>query len=131
MLPSAGTSTGGLNNKEYRRVGDSPIIGAGTYASNDTCAVSCTGAGENFIKEAVAHSVSGMMKWGGASLVEACDAVIYGEPATVCILIVSDTISKRLYVVSMLPIMRSKSTLRVISAFMSDPQPFAGCRSAV
>lgn len=46
-----------MNNKEYRRVGDSPIIGAGTFA-NSTCAVSCTGAGENFIKEAVAHSVA-------------------------------------------------------------------------
>ena len=82
----AGTSTGGLNNKQYRRVGDSPVIGAGTYASNGTCAVSCTGAGENFIKEAVAHSVAAMMKWGGMSLAEACDEVIYGEPATVSII---------------------------------------------
>ena len=79
----AGTSTGGLNNKEFRRVGDSPMIGAGTYASNDSCAVSCTGAGENFIKECAAHSVAGRMRWGGASLAEAAEAVIYGEHATV------------------------------------------------
>lgn len=79
----AGTSTGGLNNKQFGRVGDSPIFGAGTYASNDSCAVSCTGAGENFIKEAAAHSVAGRMRWGGASLAEAADAVIFGEHATV------------------------------------------------
>lgn len=78
----AGTSTGGLNNKQFRRVGDSPLIGAGTYADRH-CAVSCTGAGENFIKEVVAHSVAGMMKWAGATLADACDDVIYGKPATV------------------------------------------------
>ena len=57
--------------KKAGRVGDSPIFGAGTYASNDSCAVSCTGAGENFIKEAAAHSVAGRMRWGGASLADA------------------------------------------------------------
>ena len=77
----SGNSSGGLNNKQFRRVGDSPLIGAGTYAGSQ-CAVSCTGAGENFIKEVAAHSVSAMMKWGGATLAEACDEVIYGTPAT-------------------------------------------------
>jgi L-asparaginase / beta-aspartyl-peptidase len=54
---AAGTSTGGITNKKYGRVGDSPIIGAGTYANNATCAISCTGVGEQFIRHAVAHDV--------------------------------------------------------------------------
>jgi beta-aspartyl-peptidase (threonine type) len=55
---AAGTSTGGLTNKKYGRVGDSPIIGAGTYADNATCAVSCTGTGEEYIRHAVAYDIS-------------------------------------------------------------------------
>jgi len=55
---AAGTSTGGITNKKYGRVGDSPIIGAGTYANNATCAISCTGTGEQFIRHAVAHDIS-------------------------------------------------------------------------
>jgi beta-aspartyl-peptidase (threonine type) len=54
---AAGTSTGGINNKRYGRVGDSPIVGAGTYADNATCAISCTGTGEQFIRHAVAYDI--------------------------------------------------------------------------
>ena len=62
---AAGTSTGGLTGKKFGRVGDSPIVGAGTFASNDTCAVSCTGKGEQFIRHAVAYDVSARMKYAG------------------------------------------------------------------
>lgn len=73
---AAGTSTGGMSNKKYGRVGDAPIIGAGTYANNTTCAVSCTGWGEYFIRLAVAHDVSAQMEYGGMSLRQAMDSVI-------------------------------------------------------
>jgi beta-aspartyl-peptidase (threonine type) len=73
---AAGTSTGGMTNKRFGRVGDSPIIGAGTYANNSTCAVSATGDGEYFIRLAVAHDLSSMMEYKGLSLQEAADAVI-------------------------------------------------------
>ncbi len=59
---AAGTSTGGMTNKKYGRIGDSPIIGAGTYADNNTCAVSCTGHGEFFIRYAIAHSISAIIE---------------------------------------------------------------------
>ncbi len=72
----AGTSTGGMTNKRYNRIGDSPIIGAGTYANNKTCGVSCTGHGEFFIRYAVAHDISSVMEYTGASVVEAGDLVI-------------------------------------------------------
>jgi beta-aspartyl-peptidase (threonine type) len=72
----AGTSTGGMTNKRFGRVGDSPIIGAGTYADNETCAVSCTGDGEYFIRTAVAHNVSAMMSYGGKSVGQAAAAAI-------------------------------------------------------
>jgi L-asparaginase / beta-aspartyl-peptidase len=62
---AAGTSTGGLTNKPVGRIGDSPIIGAGTYARNDTAAVSATGTGEFFIRQAVAHEISAAMEYGG------------------------------------------------------------------
>ena len=62
---AAATSTGGLTGKRYGRVGDSPIVGAGTYADNQTCAVSCTGRGEDFIRNAIAFQVSALMKYGG------------------------------------------------------------------
>jgi len=75
---AAGTSTGGLTNKRWGRVGDSPIIGAGTYADNRTCGISATGQGEYFIRAAVAYSISARMMWKGESLREACDAVIEG-----------------------------------------------------
>ena len=73
---TAGTSTGGVSNKKFGRVGDSPIIGAGTYANNQTCAVSATGTGEYFIRSVVAHDISAMMQYGGKSLKEAADAVM-------------------------------------------------------
>ncbi len=72
----AGTSTGGMTNKKYNRIGDSPVIGAGTYADNKTCGVSCTGHGEYFIRYAVAHDVSAMMAYKGVTLQEAADHII-------------------------------------------------------
>ena len=73
---AAGTSTGGMTNKRYGRIGDSPIIGAGTYANNNTCAISCTGHGEPFIRAVVAHDVSCLMEYKGLSLQDACATVI-------------------------------------------------------
>ena len=73
---AAGTSTGGTTNKLYGRVGDSPIIGAGTYASNRSCAVSATGHGEFFIRATVARDVCALMEYGGKSLAEAADTVV-------------------------------------------------------
>jgi beta-aspartyl-peptidase (threonine type) len=70
---AAATSTGGTSNKLPGRVGDSPVIGAGTYADNATCAVSCTGDGEFFIRAAVAHQVSALMELGGMSLSQAAE----------------------------------------------------------
>jgi len=67
---AAGTSTGGMTNKKWGRIGDSPIIGAGTYANNKTCGVSSTGWGEYFIRGVVAHDISAMMEYGGKSLKE-------------------------------------------------------------
>jgi len=73
---AAGTSTGGMTNKKFGRVGDSPIIGAGTYANNKTCAISCTGHGEFFIKSVVAYDISCLMEYKGLSLKEACNIVV-------------------------------------------------------
>ncbi|HUM51054.1 MAG TPA: isoaspartyl peptidase/L-asparaginase [Chitinophagales bacterium] len=73
---AAATSTGGMTNKKFGRVGDSPIIGAGTYANNATCAVSCTGSGEYFIRGVVAYDVSCLMEYKGLSLQAACDEVV-------------------------------------------------------
>jgi L-asparaginase / beta-aspartyl-peptidase len=73
---AAGTSTGGMTNKRYGRVGDAPIIGAGTYANNATCGVSATGWGEYFIRLSVAHDISAMMEYAGMSVVDAADSVI-------------------------------------------------------
>lgn len=73
---AAGTSTGGMTNKKYGRVGDSPIIGAGTYANNKTCAVSCTGHGEYFIRNVVAYDVSAMMEYKNVSLEEAANEIV-------------------------------------------------------
>ena len=75
----AGTSTGGMTNKRYNRIGDSPVIGAGTYANNKTCGVSCTGHGEYFIRYAVAHAVSAIMEYGDKSLKEAGDIIIHDK----------------------------------------------------
>ncbi|MDT0676410.1 isoaspartyl peptidase/L-asparaginase family protein [Autumnicola musiva] len=73
---AAGTSTGGMSNKKYNRIGDSPIIGAGTYANNKTCAVSGTGWGEFFIRGVVAYDISALMEYKGLSLQEAASRVI-------------------------------------------------------
>jgi beta-aspartyl-peptidase (threonine type) len=73
---AAGTSTGGTPNKKYNRIGDSPIIGAGTYANNNTCAVSGTGVGEFFIRWTVAHDISALMEYKGLSVKEASELVI-------------------------------------------------------
>lgn len=73
---AAGTSTGGMTNKRYNRVGDSPIIGAGTYAENESCGVSCTGHGEFFIRNVVAYDVCALMKYKGWSVSKASEEVI-------------------------------------------------------
>jgi len=73
---AAGTSTGGMTNKRFGRIGDSPVIGAGTYANNNTCAISCTGHGEFFLRAVVAYDVSCLMEYRGLSLTDACNTVI-------------------------------------------------------
>lgn len=73
---AAATSTGGMTNKRYGRVGDVPVIGAGTYADNATCAVSATGHGEFFIRNVVAHEIASIMRYGNKSLSEAADEVV-------------------------------------------------------
>lgn len=74
---ASATSTGGLTNKEYGRVGDSPIIGAGCYANDQTCAVSCTGKGEAFIRAVAAYDVSALMAYRHLSLLKAAKTVIH------------------------------------------------------
>ncbi|MBK9353738.1 MAG: isoaspartyl peptidase/L-asparaginase [Bacteroidetes bacterium] len=76
---AAATSTGGMTNKQFGRVGDSSIIGAGTYANNKTCAISCTGHGELFIRSVVAYDISCLMEYKGLSLKEACDIVVHDK----------------------------------------------------
>jgi len=73
---AAATSTGGMTNKRFGRVGDSPMIGAGNYANNETCAISCTGSGEYFIRGVVAYDVSCLMEHKEYSLEKAADLVI-------------------------------------------------------
>jgi beta-aspartyl-peptidase (threonine type) len=73
---AAGTSTGGLMMKRYGRVGDSPIIGAGTYASNRSCAVSATGTGEYFIRNTVAHSICALVEYAHMPLAQAADSIV-------------------------------------------------------
>ena len=74
---AAGTSTGGMTNKKFGRVGDSPIIGAGTYANNKTCAVSCTGHGEIFLRAVAAYDISCLMEYKGLSLHNAMQIVVH------------------------------------------------------
>jgi beta-aspartyl-peptidase (threonine type) len=76
---AAATSTGGMTNKKYGRVGDSPLIGAGTWADNKTCAVSCTGHGELFIRTVVGHDISCLMEYKGLSLQAACDVLVHDK----------------------------------------------------
>ena len=78
---AAATSTGGMTGKRFQRIGDSPIIGAGTYADDRSCAVSATGHGEVFIRAAVAHDICARMRFGGRSVGEAARQVIFGELA--------------------------------------------------
>jgi L-asparaginase / beta-aspartyl-peptidase len=73
---AAGTSTGGMTNKQFGRIGDAPVIGAGTYANNQSCAVSATGWGEYFIRGVVAHDISAMMQYGGFDLEQSTSTVI-------------------------------------------------------
>jgi L-asparaginase / beta-aspartyl-peptidase len=74
---AAATSTGGMTNKRYNRVGDSPIIGAGNYANNATCAISCTGHGEWFMKAVAAYDVSCLMEYKGLTLKDAMATVVH------------------------------------------------------
>lgn len=76
---AAATSTGGMTNKRWGRVGDSPLIGAGTYADDASCAVSATGHGEFFIREAAAHSVCARVEFAGASVEDAARAVVFDQ----------------------------------------------------
>jgi len=76
---AAGTSTGGMTNKRWGRIGDSPIIGAGTYANNNTCAVSGTGWGEFYIRGIIAYDISALMEYKGLSLKEAAKEVIQNK----------------------------------------------------
>jgi beta-aspartyl-peptidase (threonine type) len=73
---AAGTSTGGMTNKKFGRVGDSPLIGAGTYANNASCAVSCTGSGEFLMRAVSAYDVSCLMTYKGLTIVEACHVAV-------------------------------------------------------
>jgi beta-aspartyl-peptidase (threonine type) len=76
---AAATSTGGMTGKRFGRIGDSPIIGAGTYADDRSCAVSATGHGEVFIRAAVAHDICARMRFGGRALTDAVREVVLGE----------------------------------------------------
>ena len=80
---AAATSTGGMTNKQYSRIGDSPIIGSGTFADDRTCAISCTGHGEFFLRAVVAHDISCLMEYRGLSLAEACRVVVHEKLAPV------------------------------------------------
>jgi len=73
---AAATSTGGMTNKKFGRVGDTPVIGSGTYANNTTCAVSCTGHGELFLRSVVAYDISCLMAYKGYTLKQACELVV-------------------------------------------------------
>ncbi len=78
---AAATSTGGMTNKRFGRIGDSPMIGSGTYANNKTCAISCTGHGEIFIKAVAAYDVSCLMEYKNLSLLQACEEVVMNKLA--------------------------------------------------
>ena len=76
---AAATSTGGMTNKRWGRIGDSPIIGAGTYANNASCAVSATGHGEFFIRSVVAYDICALVEYRGLSLADAAREVVHGK----------------------------------------------------
>lgn len=73
---AAGTSTGGMTNKRFGRIGDSPVVGAGTYANNRTCAISCTGHGEFFLRGVVSYDISCLMEYAGLTMQQACEKVV-------------------------------------------------------
>jgi beta-aspartyl-peptidase (threonine type) len=73
---AAATSTGGMTNKRWGRIGDTPVIGAGTYANNKSCAISCTGHGEYFLRSLVAYDIHCLMTYKGMGLQEACELVV-------------------------------------------------------
>jgi beta-aspartyl-peptidase (threonine type) len=73
---AAATSTGGMTNKRWGRIGDSPVIGAGTYANNNSVAISCTGHGEYFIRAVVAYDIACLMEYAGMTLEQACEKVV-------------------------------------------------------
>ncbi|WP_319554081.1 isoaspartyl peptidase/L-asparaginase [Vibrio sp.] len=80
---AAATSTGGITNKQYGRIGDSPVIGSGTYANNQTCAVSATGHGEHFLRHVVGHNISSRMSLANERLVESAKHVVFEDlPST-------------------------------------------------
>lgn len=76
---AAATSTGGMTNKKYGRIGDSPLIGCGTYANNETCAISCTGHGEVFIRAVAAYDISCLMEYKNLTLQQACEEVVMNK----------------------------------------------------
>jgi beta-aspartyl-peptidase (threonine type) len=76
---AAATSTGGMTNKRFGRIGDTPIVGAGTYANNKTCAISCTGHGEFFIRSVVAYDISCLIEYKNFSLKQACEFVVHDK----------------------------------------------------
>lgn len=76
---AAGTSTGGMTNKKWNRIGDAPIIGAGTYANNESCGISATGWGEYFIRSVVAHDIAALVAYKGLSIQEAARIVIHDK----------------------------------------------------
>jgi beta-aspartyl-peptidase (threonine type) len=78
---AAGTSTGGMTNKKWNRIGDAPIIGAGTYANNASCGISATGWGEFFIRSVVAHDIAALVEYKGLSIAEAARIVIHEKVA--------------------------------------------------
>jgi beta-aspartyl-peptidase (threonine type) len=80
---AAATSTGGMTNKRWGRIGDSPIIGAGTYADNATCAVSATGSGEYFMRAVVAHEICARVRLAGVTAAEAAKDVVHGTLAKI------------------------------------------------
>jgi beta-aspartyl-peptidase (threonine type) len=73
---AAATSTGGMTNKRFGRIGDTPVIGSGTYANNNTCAISCTGHGEFFLRAVVAYDISCLIEYKGLTLQQACEKVV-------------------------------------------------------
>ncbi len=78
---AAATSTGGMTNKKFGRIGDSPIIGAGTYADNETCAISATGHGEYFIRAVVAHDIASLIRYKRLSIQAAAEEVVMNKLA--------------------------------------------------